>query len=116
MKHKRTVFTARVLRSIALGTFCAIGAFAVGIETAGDVHPFTRSEAAIQEIVAGSAALAGDVDGNGTLDASDAYKMLQALQGVWIPQKEELVRGDMNADGEWTEADLQAILRTLSLQ
>ena len=101
------------LRSIALGTFCAVGAFAVGIETAGDVHPFATSEAAIEEFSVVVGPVAGDANGNGTLDAADAYIVLQASEGI-LPTEDEVLRGDTNGDGRLTRLDLLDILRVLS--
>ena len=114
MKHIRTLLSGITLRTLALGTFCALGAFAVGIETAGDVHPFAKSEAALQEFVTESGPVQGDANGNGALDAEDAYIVLQAIDGQIIPSEDEVLRGDMDGDGILTTSDVSAILRLLS--
>lgn len=116
MKSLRTFFTRHTLRTLALGVFCAAGAFAVGIETAGDVHPFAKSEAAIQEVVSGFGHVQGDVDGNGALDAADAYIVFRAIEALNTPSEVEILRGDMDDDGRLTSDDLNSILRLLSLQ
>ncbi len=116
MKHLRTLLSGITLRTLALGTFCAMGAFAVGIETAGDVHPFSKSEAAIQEIMTDETPIQGDANGNGTLDADDAYIVLQASDRQIIATEEEVLRGDMDGDGILTRRDLTIILRLLSLR
>ena len=116
MKHIRIpTLNAHAIRALALGTFCALGAFAVGIETAGDVHPFARSEAALQEIVGSFGPVRGDANGNGALDSADAYIVYQAAKGLAVPTAEQVRRGDMDDDGILTENDLNRILYTLSL-
>ncbi len=112
MKTLRTLLTGYTFRTVALGAFCAIGAFAVGIETAGDVHPFAKSEAAIQEMTVGL--VQGDANGNGMLDPTDAYIVFQAAEGLSAPSTEETLRGDMDGDGQLTESDLRDILHLLS--
>lgn len=116
MKSLRTFLTRHTLRTLALGTFCAVGAFAVGIETAGDVHPFAKSEAAIQEVVNGFGHVQGDADGNGAMDANDAYIVFHAIEELNTPSEDETFRGDMDGDGRLTSDDLNSILRLLSLQ
>lgn len=116
MRPIRTLLTGPTLRTIALGTFCAMGAFAVGIETAGDVHPFSRSQAALQEMVGEFGPLQGDANGNGTLDSDDAYIVFQASEGLMMPSPDEVRRGDIDGDERLTKNDLSAILHTLSLQ
>lgn len=107
---------SHLVRSLALGTFCAIGAFAVGIRTAGNVHPFTRSEAALQELLLDFEPVRGDANGNGALDAGDAYIVFQAAEGAAEPSPDEIRRGDVDGDGRLTQSDLSRILHTLSLQ
>lgn len=107
--------STKAIQTIALGTFCAIGAFAAGIETAGDVHPFAKSEAALQEMLVSDADLRGDVDGNGRIDDSDAYRLYQIAQGLEEPTIEETRRGDSDGDGRITAKDLGIVLHRLSL-
>ncbi len=106
--------SAQTLRTIALGTICSIGAFAVGIETAGDVHPFAQSQAAIQELVYDGDPLAGDVNANGNLDAEDAYIILQVAQGLLTPTPNHIRRGDTDGDFQLTTKDLNRVLHLLS--
>lgn len=114
MKTLRTLLTGYTFRTVALGAFCAIGAFAVGIETAGDVHPFAKSEAAIQETASEIGLVQGDANGNGVLDPTDAYIVFQVAEGLASPSAEETLRGDMDGDGQLTESDLRDILHLLS--
>lgn len=105
-----------MIRSLALGTFCALGAFAVGIETAGNVDPVSHSQAAIQEIVGAFGPVHGDANGNGVLDSTDAYIVFQAAEGLREPSPDETRQGDTDGDGLLTEHDLNRILHLLSLQ
>ena len=114
MKDLRTLLTGYTLRTVALGAFCALGAFAVGIETAGDVRPFVTSEAAIEQFSVETGPLLGDANGDGILDPSDAFVVLQASEGIIVPTQDEVLRGDMDGDGRLTRLDLSDILRILS--
>ena len=115
MRTISTLFSAVVLRTLTLGTLCAAGAFAVGIETAGDVHPFSRGQAALEEMTTGST-LRGDVNGNGRIDTEDAYVIYQAAQGLLEPTPDQIRRGDTDGDFALTAKDLGRILHALSLQ
>lgn len=112
-KPTRRIFTATMLRTLGLGMLCAVGAFAMGIQTAGDVHPFATSEAALQEFVRGNA---GDVNDDGKIDADDAYLLYQFAQGLETPSPRQIKTGDTNGDGKLTESDLGYVLRHLSLR
>lgn len=70
-----TFLTGKMLRSLGLGLFCTLGAFVMGIETAGDVHPFERSQAALTN----EQRIRCDIDGNGIITASDVEVPLSAL-------------------------------------
>lgn len=116
MRKKHIHLSARTLQISALGTLCAIGAFAAGIETAGDVHPFARSEAALQEIVADDTQIPGDVNGNGRLDAGDAFLLSQHIDGLLDLTVEQTSRADVDGDLRVTTDDLRRVLYTLSLR
>ncbi|NOS68226.1 MAG: hypothetical protein HOO67_07790 [Candidatus Peribacteraceae bacterium] len=116
MTSIRTLLSSPLLRSVALGTFCAFGAFAVGIETAGNVDPVSHSQAALQDIVGAFGPVQGDANGNGALDAADAYIVFQAAEGLSNPSADQTRRGDTDGDGLLTEHDLNRILHLLSLQ
>lgn len=115
MKTLNSFLTGYAFRTFALGAFCAIGAFAVGVETAGEVHPFAKSEAAIQNIVSDFGPIMGDANGNGMLDPADAYVVFRATEGLIVPSEKEVLRGDMDGDGLLTHNDLSSILQLLSL-
>lgn len=115
MKRLRSLLTGTLLRNIGLGLFCAVGAFAMGIETAGDVHPFATSEAALQETMTTDAVTPqGDVNGNGVIDADDSFLVYQFVQGLETPGADQIRRGDTDGDGRLTTIDLGEILRRLS--
>ena len=98
----------RNAKLLGLSLFCLVSSFAVGIQTAGDVHPFTIIEA-------GGLLQPGDVDENGTVDIHDAIRILEFSQGYEIPSSEAL-RADPNGDGQFTVDDAIRILSRLALQ
>ncbi len=117
MKNKRTfTLPTQLLRTIALGTLCALGAFTVGIETAGDVHPFARSQAALQEVLTGGAGLRGDANGNATLDADDVSIILEVANGLQTASEDQIRRGDTDGDFQLTAKDALRVLHALSRQ
>ncbi len=113
MRKKQKRFTAKTLRTLGLGIFCAIGAFGMGMETAGDVHPFTHSQAALQELMF-NGTLHGDVNGNGTLEYDDAYALYQMSEGFLAGSPAEVRRGDTDGDLRITSKDLGYVLQQLS--
>lgn len=114
MAKKQKFLTAKMLQSLSLGALCAIGAFAMGIETAGDLHPFAKSEAALQELLHVGSDLRGDVNGNGTIDSEDAYLLYEFSEGLETPAADELRRGDTDGDLHLTASDLGYVLHALS--
>jgi len=102
MHIKYPHFLRRDLRMLALATLSVAGSFAVGIQTVGEVQP-------IRLIEAGSAELAGDVDGNGVKDVQDAMIILEIAQG-YRTATPELLRLDPNGDGRMTVDDALAVL------
>lgn len=112
---KKHSFSFRHWQSIALGTVCAIGAFAVGLETAGNVQPFQHSEAAL-EMTSGNAPLRGDINENGTLDVEDASMILAIAENLETATPEQVRRGDTDGDLVLTTKDALRVLHVLSLQ
>ena len=106
----------KTLHTIALGILCSIGAFGIGIETAGDVHPFAKSQAAIQEMVHNDGTpIHGDTNGNGILDANDVTIILESAQGLETPDSDQIRRGDTDGDFTLTVKDAHWVLHRLSL-
>ncbi len=105
---------ANTLRTIALGTMCAVGAFTVGMETAGDVHPFSRSQAALEEAFVSGNGLRGDVNGNGVLDTEDVSRILEVAEGFETASPDEIRRGDTDGDFRLTTKDALRVLHALS--
>ena len=116
MRKKYQFLTARTLQVLGLGTLCAIGAFGLGIETAGDVHPFAKSEAALEAFLTPGTEARGDVNGNGMLDSEDAYLLYQFTQNLETPTPAQMRAGDTDRDLQLTGKDLGYVLRQLSLQ
>ena len=100
--------TSLNLKVLLIGAATIATSFAVGIQTAGDIHPISLIEA-------GSSTLAGDVDGNGQIDLQDAIAVLEVVQGYREPTAEEL-RGDPNSDGVLTVDDALRILHEVTLR
>lgn len=96
----------RSLRTIAVIAVSMLGAFALGIGTAGDVHPV------INATIAGTAVVAGDMNGNGMLDVNDARIALELAEGFRTPEAQELA-ADPNQDFQITAADAMTILEQL---
>ena len=116
MQKKYQFLTARTLQALGLGTLCAIGAFGLGIETAGDVHPFAKSEAALEAFLIPGTEVRGDVNRNGTIDEEDAYLLYQFSQNLETPTPEEIRSGDTDRDLQLTTKDLGFVLHQLSLR
>ncbi len=115
-KKYRSLLTARSLQTLSLGTLCAIGAFTMGMETAGDVHPFAKSQAALEAFMTPGTELRGDVNSNGAIDSEDAYLLYQFTQNLEMPTSAQLRAGDTDRDLQLTGKDLGYVLRQLSLQ
>lgn len=110
----RTPFFSRfTLQHLLLGVVCSIGAFAVGMETAGDVSPFGHTEAAL-ELPGSGAVIQGDMNGNRSLEAEDASILLQFAEGLETPTPDDVRRGDTDGDGQLTGKDVLRVLHFLS--
>lgn len=117
MRKKQLFFRAKIIQTIGLGLLCSLGAFAIGIETAGEVHPFARSEAAIQDIVRlDGEPLHGDANGNGILDPDDVSVILESAEGLETPTTDQIRRGDTDGDYRLTVKDALRVLHRLSLR
>ena len=101
-------YVRRNIKLLSLGALCLVSSFAIGVQTAGEVQPFTIIEA-------GGLEQAGDIDGNGFVDLQDAIAILEISEGYASASPEQL-RADPNGDGVLTVSDAMAILSTISLQ
>jgi hypothetical protein len=101
------------LHTVGFGIVCALFAFGVGLETAGEVHPFDTSEAAVQENVL-RVSPKGDIDGDGVLTPQDAALILTFAEDLETPNSEELRRGDSDGDFMLTYRDALRVLHALS--
>lgn len=103
------------IQAFALSIICAAGAFTLGMQTAGDVHPIAPSEAAvIQDTPVTRVRLKGDVNDDGKLDVRDAERTLELAEHLDEPTAEEVRRGDMDGDYQLTYKDVLRILHTLT--
>lgn len=89
---------------LALGALCMIGSFTFGIESAGDMHTITASQAA--ERLAGD----GDIDGDGKTTERDALEILLLLRDGREPTVAQLAE-DPSGDGRLTIDDAILLLR-----
>lgn len=69
-KNKKTLpsyLSRKQLRFVALGLFCVLGSFVLGIETVGDVHPFQATVAQESDQMSGQvpSGMQGDFNCNG---------------------------------------------------
>ncbi len=106
MKKSYSFFGRRSLRTIAIVVGSMSLAFAVGIQTAGDVKPV------VSPIHAGGAALDGDLNGNGMLDIGDARAAMEIANGYRSPTPDELA-SDPNHDLQINGDDVLSILDRL---
>jgi hypothetical protein len=107
-----TLFSRRTLSLLGFGAACVFGSFLIGVKSAGEVHTFGRSEAQQANLVRQEIVVTGDVDGNGTVDASDALRVLEIVQGE-RPASDQAIQADPDGDGRITTADALLILRSV---
>ncbi len=100
-------------RSIGFATLCAVAAFSAGLQTAGEVHPFGTSQAAVVSD-AMRVSLKGDITGDGRLDVNDAALILECAEGLEVPTSEQIRSGDTDGDFQLTYKDTLRVLHTLS--
>lgn len=108
---RRISFPRCTLQHLALGAVCSIGAFAIGLETAGNVSPFGHSEAAL-DLTTGIV-IQGDVNADGVLDNADAKLLLEFSEGISRPTLEDIRRGDTDGDAKITSKDVLRVLHFL---
>ena len=113
-----SILSRKILHVAGFATLCVVGSFVVGIQTAGEVHPFTASQA--DEITANGVALSaiaesGDIDGSGELDLQDVIGILEIVQGYETPTLLQL-KADPNGDNRLTVEDALRVLRTLAVR
>ncbi len=119
---KHTRFTVprlskKSLRHLVMGLACSLVAFAVGLETAGDVHPFDTSEAAVAVSAPErqTAVIRGDIDADYALTVEDAILSLSFAEGLDQPSADDVRRGDMDGDFLLTTKDTLRMLHLLRL-
>ena len=88
-----------------LGIACVTGAFALGIQSAGDVRT-------VASLVAGTPLGDGDFTGDGVTDTSDVIRVLEIVRGFREASPEDF-RADPNGDGLLTIDDALSLLHDL---
>lgn len=115
MKNKLPFqLSPKIARILSFGALCVLGSFIIGVQSAGEVQPFTHSEAESIESLKQSD-LPGDIDGNGEVAVEDVILILEVVQGYTEPTVRELSR-DPNGDSRLEVSDALRILRTLSIR
>jgi hypothetical protein len=102
-KHSYQFFGKKSLRTISIIAGSMALAFAIGIETAGEVRPVVSSTNAIDTTIA------GDMNGDGTVTLSDAEIALEIARGYREPTPLEL-SADPNKDYHITIDDALTII------
>ena len=102
-----------LMQVASFGVLCIVGSFLLGIETAGDVQTFGRSQAG-ELIPAATSVLPGDMNGDGRLMIDDVIVALEITQGR-RDVTPEAIAADPNHDGKLTVDDALKMLRTLAL-
>ena len=108
MAHKHSFFSLSptlVLRRAAIILLSMGLSFAIGIKTAGDFHPIGSTQA-------GALVIAGDLNGNGRVDADDARRALEISEGLRIASESELA-ADPSRDLHITPQDALLILQKI---
>lgn len=106
MKKSYSVYGAKSLKSIAIVVSSVMVAFALGIQTAGDIRPV------VSTTLADNPEREGDFNGNGHLDVNDARLGLEIVAGYRTPTPEELAV-DPDQDFHITYEDIMTILEKL---
>lgn len=104
---KHTPSTNISLGVVGMTIGVVIGAFILGIHTAGDVAPIVPS------IEADGLVLEGDMNGNNVIDADDALIAFAIARGDHIATPHQLL-ADPTANGHITFDDVRMILGLLS--
>lgn len=99
---------SRWVRVASVSALCGTAAFVLGLQTAGDVQPFSQLQAAVTGGV--HAPLHGDYTGDGVLGIEDVQKILEASQEYTTPTAAELDRADIDSDGTLTVRDALRVL------
>ena len=113
-----SILSHKFLHIAGFALLCVAGSFVLGVQTAGEVHPFTTSQPG--EITANGIPLStivasGDIDGSGELDLQDVIGILEIVQGYEAPSPLQL-KADPNGDNRLTVEDALRVLRTLAVR
>lgn len=96
----------RRLQLSVLGIACVTAAFALGIQSAGDVRT-------IAALVAGNPLGDGDFTADGIVDTEDVVRVLEIVRGYTEATPEDF-RADPNGDGLITIDDALTLLHSIA--
>lgn len=105
--------TAKTLGRIGVAIAGIALSFAIGIQTAGELHLHDATKAAPLTAKLTSE-LKGDFDGNGVLSTEDAIGVLEVSEKMTTASRDQIQLGDVNGDGKLTTQDALSILRSLA--
>lgn len=91
---------------VFLSIVSVVSSFALGIRTAGDVET-------VAPLQAEDMRMAGDINGDHTVDVRDVLIVLEIAQGYSEAAPEELL-ADPNGDGQLTVDDAMRMLRDIA--
>lgn len=112
-KLQKRMTRKHLIQVASFGALCVMGSFLLGVETAGDVQTFGRSQAG--ELIPATATVAGDMTGEGDVTIEDVIIILEIAQGRQDVQP-EAIAADPNHDGTLTVDDALRVLRTMALR
>ena len=113
-KLQKGMTRKHLIQVATFGALCVMGSFLLGIETAGDVQTFGRSQAG-ELIPASATVLPGDMNGDGRLTIEDVMSVLEAAEGR-RDVTQNMLAADPNRDGKLTVDDALKMLRTLAVR
>lgn len=114
-KHLTHFLHRTKLQTVALGIVCSMAAFTVGLETAGDVHPYDTTQAAVSAMEdIPRVAQRGDIDNDGIVTVNDAIVLINVAEGIETATPEMVKRGDADGDFRITYKDAIRVLYSLS--
>ena len=103
--YLKKVFSKNMLTFLTLGTASIATSFAIGMQTAGDIQPFSLIEA-------GGNGIIGDINNDRVVNTSDVIMLLEMSQG-YTETTPEAFEADPNQDGRLTVDDAIKLLKTI---
>lgn len=115
--HTHPLFSKRTLSLLGMSTASIALSFFLGVQSAGDLQPFSSSEALEPDAsVIDAIHDAGDVDGNGVLEIRDAILIFEFASDLSSPTASEFAAADLSGDLRVTNEDGLRLLHMLSIR